>query len=1155
MNEYTAQSYINKSVQELEAFLSNDKFKSVKHSPYMNVTDQVRGGVYYIPFNLQKVREIKTAAEPVGPSPQDDSDSASEEVETETETKMVVYKKDVSDLDTFFDLLEKARLRDAILNYSERQYFTIPNSKNVPYLKLENKDTVVPIEDDDADIEDYNEVNDVDIEINTSCIMIDFDIYQPGKTSQITEQICYDLVTHFTNKIYELFDLSPIINLPEEKSHIYFAFTKRQMVSDVKHKTYGDCYKDGLHILIFVKTTKAAKSFLIKHMVTSGSISDIFKMWKICGDAADMIDRASAWVPNLFYGCAKREKQPYKLAYVYRAVVKRMNVMKNLRIYPCNELFPTQIDVVNPRARTKAKQVETAYKYKYNLCYELSLHYHSPQQLIDKHEITLRIEYYEEARVHNERTEDNLNSQNELQEIEYSISDLSLRYSNVKFLQKVLMLLKPSRVAEFDDWKKVIIILARENPDYKPLAIWFSQRYAKSWVKGGLTTLNGLWDWTMANPIKDDEKYSRLGTLYSWAKQDNPEGYERAQINNTASIINKYAFEDQGKLSDIHIAEILHLMYRFKYKYDVNEHAASKTQAGCWYEFVLPSDDVGLDKGTIYKYRYEMRPDTLELALSRALPVHIRNVLDFIEKQEPSAEDETAQKRLAKIKAGLLNTITRLGSTAIVSGVIGKCEKIFRVRGFIRQLDKNENVIGVGNGVLQLYPRVELIQRYHEIPIVRYTPVDFREYDVNNPYIKELETAIRDLFAGEEDAFYFTMCYLASSMDGRNKIPLLFLWMGEGSNGKSFLLEMHINMLGQVVNGGYGTKMSIAFLTKDRKDGPDSEKMLLKHARFAYFSESDPGEYIKTGNVKEITGGENISAAEKFQKQDNFRVHCHFVVASNNDPRITGSDHGTWRRILVYRFKMKLCNNPDPNNPYEKQVDSKFSDSVNRNPEYLSAYMSIMSKYYKLYIEKHQGDLSKIPKPSIDRDTKAYRNEQDTINRFINDRVVHIGPLNEEGEPTDHISLEDVANAYIIWYRSSIADIKLTTMDIVKMFAKSSLQKYIQKLSTGDFLTHHKILAKNETAAQSPLRGSSPKKATVPLENNLDSIPEDNQDADLVLEDNLVDNLVDDLDGLDDEPADEPAEEIVDDLDDEPKDEIVDDLDDEPKEEIVDDLE
>ncbi len=1138
MNEYTAQSYINKSVQELEAFLSNDKFKSVKHSPYMNVTDQVRGGVYFIPFNLNKVRDVKTAIEPVGPSPTEDSSSSEDDESSEketTESAMVVYKKDVSDLDTFFDLLEKARLRDAILNYSERQYFTIPNSKNVPYLKLENKEAVVAADDD---VEDYNEVNDVDIEINTSCIMIDFDIYQPGKTSQITEQNCYDLVTHFTNMLYDLFDLSPIMNLPEEKSHIYFAFTKRTMVSEVKHKTYGDCYKDGMHILIFVKTTKAAKSFLIKNMILSGRISDIFKMWKICGDVADMIDRAAAWVPNLFYGCAKRDKLPYKLAYVYRAVVKRMNVMKNLRIYPCNELFPTAIDVVNPRARTKTKQVETAYKYKYNLCYELSLHYHSPQQLIDKHEIALRIEYYEEARVHNERTEDNLNNHNELQEVDYSISDLSLRYTNVKFLQKILMQLKPSRVVEFDDWKKVIIILARENPDYKPLAIWFSQRYAKSWVKGGLTTLNGLWDWTIANPIRnDDEKYSRLGTLYSWAKQDNPEGYERAQLINTGSIIGKYAYEDQGKLSDIHIAKILHLMFHYKYKFDVNEHAASKTQAGCWYEFVMPSDNVGLDKGTVYKYRYEMKPDTLELALSDILPAHIRNVLEFIEKQEPSAEDETAQKRLAKIKAGLLHTITRLGSTAIVSGVINKCEKIFRVRGFIRQLDKNENVIGVGNGVLQLYPRIELIQRYHEIPIVRYSPVEFREYDEHNPYITELETAIRDLFAGEEDAFYFTMCYLASSMDGRNRIPLLFLWMGEGSNGKSFLLEMHINMLGQLVNGGYGTKMSMAFLTKERANGPDSEKMLLKHARFAYFSESDPGEYIRTGNVKEITGGENISAAEKFQKQDNFRVHCHFVVASNNDPRITGSDHGTWRRILVYRFKMKLCNNPDPNNPLEKQVDSKFSDSVNRNPEYLSAYMSIMSKYYKLYTEKHQGDLSKIPKPSIDRDTKAYRNEQDTINRFINDRVVFIGPLNEEGEPTEHISLEDVANAYIIWYRASIADIKLTTMDIVKMFSKSSLQKYIQKLASGDFLTHHKILAKNETT-------SSPKKTSQPqnidgldtLENNLDNLQDNIQDnIQDDLQDDLQDNLVDDLqDDLQETPQDNlqetPHDDLVDDL-------------------------
>src|SRR5690242_15395541 len=190
--------------------------------------------------------------------------------------------------------------------------------------------------------------------------------------------------------------------------------------------------------------------------------------------------------------------------------------------------------------------------------------------------------------------------------------------------------------------------------------------------------------------------------------------------------------------------------------------------------------------------------------------------------------------------------------------------------------------------------------------------------------------------------------------------------------------------------------MDISFLTKERKGGPDSEKMLLKHARFAYFSESDPGDYIRTGNVKEITGGENVSAAEKFQKQDNFRIHCHFTVASNHDPRIMGSDHGTWRRISVYRYKMKFCPNPDPNNPFEKKDDRKFADTVNRDPKYKEAYLSILVKYYNILRDQYNYDLNNIPKPSIVRDTEKYRNEQDTINRFITDRVIFIGPEDAE---------------------------------------------------------------------------------------------------------------------------------------------------------------
>ncbi len=199
---------------------------------------------------------------------------------------------------------------------------------------------------------------------------------------------------------------------------------------------------------------------------------------------------------------------------------------------------------------------------------------------------------------------------------------------------------------------------------------------------------------------------------------------------------------------------------------------------------------------------------------------------------------------------------------------------------------------------------------------------------------------------------------------------------------------------------------------------------------------------------------------------------------------------------------MKLCDNPDPNNKYEKKVDRRFADVVNRSPEYLSAYIAIMGKYYALYRDQYNYNLDNIPRPSIDRDTEHYRNEQDTINRFITHRVIYIGAENENGEPTEHISLQDLANKYIEWYRASIADVKLLTMDIVKVFQISRLKKYVQKKHTGDFLTCHRILGKNES--YDPDKPKTPsKQPQIDMDEIIDDLAQEE-------EENMIMNSVED---------------------------------------------
>jgi hypothetical protein len=792
---YITQSHTNSQVKELEAFLGDEKLRSVKDSPYTNISDQVRGYVYSIPFDSRTINTLPSDqilidgdGEGNGTSLGIDSGPSEADIIADTHAAnripnwsgsededvdegpsddddygggrppRVVIRSLKTKIDEFLDKLEKARRTGALLNYCERQYFNVPSSSNRPYLKLDSARNIPKFDPDVLGDQDEN-YRDVDIPLKRSCIMLDFDFYQPGAAPQLVETHCYSLAFNVIVLMLELFDFESTENRAGKRLDTHIAFTRKPEIVPVKHPKYGDCFKDGLHMLIFVKISREAKDFLIRKIIERNLLQDIFEGMKISGSINDTLDRASSYVPVLFHGCAKSGKPPYIFYSLYEVqmVISTTTNMPRVKIVPNFEPTknqPARVKDPNDGRKWLAKEEVV---YNYNLCHELSLHYECPGGLIKKKEIELAIRFREEARISCERRDGKLIPENELQEIEYNIADLAVRNSEVKFIQKVLSLLAPRRVHAYDDWKSVLIILARENPDYKPLAIWFSQRYARSWVKGGLSALNKIWDWATSHPATEDSNMRRIGTLIEWAKQDNPEEMRKAQDQSTQATILKCALDTQGRLTDQNFADIMHLMLRRKFVCDMNSYSASAANALEWYEFVLPSDNVGLDKGTSFKYRRELSPDNLELFISRKLPGHIQNVSDWLTtKVEASADDEAKQKFFSKVKANLAKTCERLGNSVAAAGILKKCRLVFRMRGFINQLDRDPNVIGVGNGVLKLYPTTELIQRYHDNPVSRFTPVDYNSYDSSNPYVKELEQAIRELFADEEDAFYYT---------------------------------------------------------------------------------------------------------------------------------------------------------------------------------------------------------------------------------------------------------------------------------------------------------------------------------------------------------------------------------------------------------------
>jgi phage/plasmid-associated DNA primase len=242
--------------------------------------------------------------------------------------------------------------------------------------------------------------------------------------------------------------------------------------------------------------------------------------------------------------------------------------------------------------------------------------------------------------------------------------------------------------------------------------------------------------------------------------------------------------------------------------------------------------------------------------------------------------------------------------------------------------------------------------------------------------------------------------------------------------------------------------------------------MSLKDARFAYGSESAAGDALRSEDIKSVTS-DMQTGNEKFKTQENFEVNARFIMASNYAPRITGTDYGIWRRLLYYHCKRRFLDPKeiDPKNPYHHKRETKFLELWTSDVRYQQAFLSIMVKYYQIYRYQYNGDMNKIPKNTIDKETQEFRYEQDTLARFLKENVVFVGTHDPvDDSPITDIPLSELAQLYINWYSKNIDNTPHIRKEVIKSLRECHLKKHIvNKTHGGIVLQKHRVLGVGET--------------------------------------------------------------------------------------------
>ncbi|MDP2431812.1 MAG: phage/plasmid primase, P4 family [Pseudomonadota bacterium] len=160
---------------------------------------------------------------------------------------------------------------------------------------------------------------------------------------------------------------------------------------------------------------------------------------------------------------------------------------------------------------------------------------------------------------------------------------------------------------------------------------------------------------------------------------------------------------------------------------------------------------------------------------------------------------------------------------------------------------------------------------------------------------------IDQIAEGNQDWVRYLQKVLGYCLTGSTQEHALFFLYGTGANGKSVFVNTIFTILGD-----YAANAPMDTFMETRTDRHPTDLAGLRGARFVAATETEQGRRWKESKLKEITGGDRVSA--RFMRQDYFTYTPQFklLIAGNHKPAIRNIDEAMRRRLHLIPFALTV---------------------------------------------------------------------------------------------------------------------------------------------------------------------------------------------------------------------------------------------------------
>lgn len=212
-----------------------------------------------------------------------------------------------------------------------------------------------------------------------------------------------------------------------------------------------------------------------------------------------------------------------------------------------------------------------------------------------------------------------------------------------------------------------------------------------------------------------------------------------------------------------------------------------------------------------------------------------------------------------------------------------------------------------------------------------------------------------------EELYAYLRRFVGYLLVGDTSEQALHFMYGLGANGKSVFCEVLMRLLGE-----YAVAVSPDLIMLKRHGGIPNDVARLRGVRAALMNETSQGARFDEARLKDLTGGDTLTARFLHQEFFDFAPTHRIVIRGNHKPAINGTDEGIWRRLRLVPFTVTI-----PEDERDHQLLAKLQAEL---PGILNWAIAGCLEWQR----------DGLKPPSIITDAvRAYREESDTLGRFI----------------------------------------------------------------------------------------------------------------------------------------------------------------------------